>query len=135
VVTELPKTISGKIRRVQLRRLGMTMIAATLRATNSLEKFPGLQRCGRPGSSEEWMMNEVWKKPRSRLRPIRTWSAAKSGCRHGICSIRTRIDVCADVIEDHQFIHVDRSAPNATAFGNTVARLPDDVAAEHHVLR
>ncbi len=59
---------------------------------------------------------------RFRLRPIRPWSATKSACRHGIWSIRSRIDVYADVIEDHQFIHVDpERAKRETAFGTTMA--------------
>ena len=34
-------------------------------------------------------MNEVWKKPPIPLDAyLKPWSATKSGCRHGICSIR-----------------------------------------------
>ena len=49
---------------------------------------------------------------------------------------QNRINVYADVIEDHQFIHVDpERARRETAFGTTDrAWLPDDVADEHHVL-
>ena len=59
---------------------------------------------------------------RCRLRPTRPWSARRSAYRHGTWSIRQRIDVYADVIEDHQFIHVDpERAKKETAFGTTVA--------------
>ena len=51
-------------------------------------------------------MNEVWKKPPISSKPIRTWSATSR--RVVMASGRPkRIDVYADVIEDHQFIHVD----------------------------
>src|ERR1700741_3086864 len=66
-------------------------------------------------------MNEVWKNP-----PI--WRAAYQamvGHEIGVSSWhlidQSRINVYADVIEDHQFIHVDPARAKDTPFGTTVA--------------
>src|SRR3954453_22108220 len=67
-------------------------------------------------------MNEVWKKP-----PIpRAAYQAMVGTEVGVSSWhlvdQKRIDVYADVIEDHQFIHIDpERAARETEFGSTVA--------------
>jgi acyl dehydratase len=67
-------------------------------------------------------MNEVWKKPPISLAA----SQAMVGCEIGLSSWhlvdQKRIDVYADVIEDHQFIHVDPERAKAeTSFGTTIA--------------
>src|SRR3979409_1659689 len=67
-------------------------------------------------------MNEVWKKP-----PLSLEAYSKMGGREiGVSSWhlvdQKRIDVYADVIEDHQFIHVDpERAKRETPFGTTAA--------------
>ena len=82
-------------------------------------------------------MNEVWKKPPIALEAYQRWSATKFGVSSWHLVDQDRINVYADVIEDHQFIHVDpERAKRETSFGNTVAHgFLDDVADVHHVLR
>ena len=80
-------------------------------------------------------MNEVWKKP-----PISLSSLSADGRprgRHISWHLvdQKRIDVYADVIEDHQFIHIDpERAKRETPSARRGTRIFDDVAVEHHVL-
>jgi acyl dehydratase len=66
-------------------------------------------------------MNEVWKKPPISLAAYQ----GMVGCEIGVSSWhlidQSRINVYADVIEDHQFIHVDPERARGTPFGTTVA--------------
>ena len=58
-------------------------------------------------------MNEVWKKPPVSLEAYQ--DMVGHGDRRVVLASRRseRIDVYADVIEDHQFIHVDPERPSA----------------------
>ena len=81
-------------------------------------------------------MNEVWKKPPISLEAYQNMVGHEVGVSSWHLVDQNRINVYADVIEDHQFIHVD---PERAKTRNRVrqhrrARLPDDVADEHHVL-
>jgi acyl dehydratase len=67
-------------------------------------------------------MNEVWKKPRISLAAYQAMVGKEIGVSSWHLIDQSRIDVYADVIEDHQFIHVDPDrAKKETAFGGTVA--------------
>ena len=67
-------------------------------------------------------MNEVWKKPPIALDAYQKMVGHEVGVSSWHLVDQSRIDVYADVIEDHQFIHVDpERAKRETAFGNTVA--------------
>jgi acyl dehydratase len=67
-------------------------------------------------------MNEVWKKPPISLEAYRSMVGHEVGVSSWHLVDQNRIDVYADVIEDHQFIHVDpERAKRETAFGTTVA--------------
>jgi acyl dehydratase len=67
-------------------------------------------------------MNEVWKKPPVSLETYQNMVGQEIGVSSWHVVDQTRIDSYADVIEDHQFIHVDpERAKNETAFGTTVA--------------
>lgn len=67
-------------------------------------------------------MNEVWKKPPVSLEAYQKMVGQEIGVSSWHVVDQTRIDSYADVIEDHQFIHVDpERAKNETAFGTTVA--------------
>ena len=67
-------------------------------------------------------MNEVWKKPPISLQAYQAMVGREVGVSSWHLIDQKRIDVYADVIEDHQFIHVDpERARRETAFGNTVA--------------
>ena len=67
-------------------------------------------------------MNEVWKKPPISLAAYRAMVGHEIGVSSWHLIDQSRIDVYADVIEDHQFIHVDpERARKETAFGGTVA--------------
>ena len=81
-------------------------------------------------------MNEVWKKPPISLEAYQKMVGHEVGVSSWHLVDQSRIDVYADVIEDHQFIHVD---PERAKTRNVVrhhggARFSDDVADEHHVL-
>jgi len=66
-------------------------------------------------------MNEVWKKPPIALEAYQKMVGHEVGVSSWHLVDQSRIDVYADVIEDHQFIHVDPvRAKNETAFGTTV---------------
>ena len=67
-------------------------------------------------------MNEVWKKPPVSLEAYRNMVGHEVGVSSWHLVDQERINVYADVIEDHQFIHVDpERARRETAFGSTVA--------------
>ncbi len=67
-------------------------------------------------------MNEVWKKPPIPLDAYLKMVGHEVGVSSWHLVDQNRINVYADVIEDHQFIHVDpERAKRETAFGNTVA--------------
>ena len=67
-------------------------------------------------------MNEVWKKPPISLEAYQNMVGHEVGVSSWHLVDQNRIDVYADVIEDHQFIHVDpERAKRETSFGTTVA--------------
>src|SRR6202048_1365836 len=67
-------------------------------------------------------MNEVWKKPPISLEAYQKMVGHEVGVSSWHLVDQTRIDVYADVIEDHQFIHIDpERAKKETPFGTTVA--------------
>jgi acyl dehydratase len=67
-------------------------------------------------------MNEVWKKPPVSLEAYQNMVGQEIGVSSWHVVDQKRIDSYADVIEDHQFIHVDpERAKKETAFGTTIA--------------
>jgi acyl dehydratase len=67
-------------------------------------------------------MNEVWKKPPVSLETYQEMVGREIGVSSWHVVDQKRIDGYADVIEDHQFIHVDpERAKKETAFGTTIA--------------
>ena len=67
-------------------------------------------------------MNEVWKKPPVTLEAYQAMVGKEVGVSSWHLIDQSRINLYADVIEDHQFIHVDpERAKKETAFGTTVA--------------
>lgn len=67
-------------------------------------------------------MNEVWKKPPITLEAYQAMVGKEIGVSSWHLIDQPRIDSYADVIEDHQFIHVDpERARKETAFGTTIA--------------
>src|ERR1700750_2053082 len=67
-------------------------------------------------------MNEVWKKPPVSFEAYQAMVGKEIGVSSWHLIDQSRINVYADVIEDHQFIHVDpERAKKETAFGNTIA--------------
>ena len=85
------------------------------------EEFPELQKVRTAGSGE-LAMNEVWKKPPVSLEAYQGMVGKEIGVSSWHLVDQNRINVYADVIEDHQFIHVDpERAKSETAFGTTVA--------------
>jgi acyl dehydratase len=67
-------------------------------------------------------MNEVWKKPPISLDAYQKMVGHEVGVSSWHVVDQKRIDVYADVIGDHQFIHVDPArAKKETAFGTTIA--------------
>ena len=67
-------------------------------------------------------MNEVWKKPPVSFEAYQAMVGKEIGVSSWHLIDQNRINVYADVIEDHQFIHVDPDrAKKETAFGNTIA--------------
>ena len=67
-------------------------------------------------------MNEVWKKPPVSLEAYQAMVGKEIGVSSWHLIDQQRIDSYADVIEDHQFIHVDPArASKETAFGTTIA--------------
>ena len=67
-------------------------------------------------------MNEVWKKPPVSFEAYQNMVGKEIGVSSWHLVDQSRINTYADVIEDHQFIHVDpERAKKETAFGTTVA--------------
>jgi acyl dehydratase len=67
-------------------------------------------------------MNEVWKKPPVSLEAYQEMVGREVGVSSWHLVDQNRIDLYADVIEDHQFIHIDpERAKRETPFGSTVA--------------
>jgi acyl dehydratase len=67
-------------------------------------------------------VNEVWKKPPISLDAYQAMVGTEIGVSSWHLVDQPRIDTYADVIEDHQFIHVDpERAKTETAFGTTIA--------------
>ena len=67
-------------------------------------------------------MNEVWKKPPVSFEAYQAMVGQEIGVSSWHRVDQDRINDYADVIEDHQFIHVDpERAKSETAFGTTVA--------------
>jgi len=67
-------------------------------------------------------MNEVWKKPPVSLAAYQAMVGKEVGVSSWHLVDQKRINVYADVIEDHQFIHIDpERARKETPFGSTVA--------------
>ena len=67
-------------------------------------------------------MNEVWKKPPISPEAYQAMVGKEIGVSSWHLIDQPRIDAYADVIEDHQFIHVDpERAKKETAFGTTIA--------------
>src|SRR3974377_157046 len=67
-------------------------------------------------------MNEVWKKPPVSLAAYQAMVGKEVGVSSWHLVDQSRIDAFADVIEDHQFIHIDpERAKRETPFGSTVA--------------
>lgn len=66
-------------------------------------------------------MNEVWKKPPITLQAYQAMIGQEVGVSSWHLVDQPRIDSYADVIEDHQFIHVDPERAKETAFGTTIA--------------
>ena len=67
-------------------------------------------------------MNEVWKKPPISLQVYQDMVGKEIGVSSWHLVDQNRINLYADVIEDHQFIHVDPARAKAeTPFGSTVA--------------
>jgi len=67
-------------------------------------------------------MNEVWKKPPISLQAYQDMVGKEIGVSSWHLVDQNRINLYADVIEDHQFIHVDpERAKKETPFGTTVA--------------
>ena len=67
-------------------------------------------------------MNEVWKKPPVSLAAYQAMVGKEVGVSSWHLLDQPRINAFADVIEDHQFIHIDpERAKRETPFGSTVA--------------
>ena len=67
-------------------------------------------------------MNEVWKKPPVSLAVYQGMVGKEVGVSSWHLVDQSRINLFADVIEDHQFIHIDpERAKQETPFGSTVA--------------
>ncbi|CCE03178.1 MaoC family dehydratase [Bradyrhizobium sp. STM 3809] len=66
-------------------------------------------------------MNKIWKKPPISLAAYQAMVGQEIGVSSWHVLDQQRIDTYADVIEDHQFIHVDPEAAKATPFGTTIA--------------
>ena len=81
-------------------------------------------------------MNEVWKKPPVSLEDYQKMVGHEIGVSSWHLIDQGRINVYADVIEDHQFIHVDpeRAKKRNRVRHHRGARVFDDVADVHHVL-
>ncbi|UFZ05030.1 MaoC family dehydratase [Bradyrhizobium ontarionense] len=66
-------------------------------------------------------MNQIWKKPPISLQAYQAMVGEEIGVSSWHVLDQKRIDTYADVVEDHQFIHVDPERAKATPFGTTIA--------------
>ena len=66
-------------------------------------------------------MNQIWTKPPISLESYQGLVGREIGVSSWHLIDQKRIDDYADVIEDHQFIHVDPERAKATPFGTTIA--------------
>lgn len=66
-------------------------------------------------------MNQIWKKPPISLAAYQAMVGEEIGVSSWHVLDQKRIDTYADVIEDHQFIHVDPEKAKDTPFGTTIA--------------
>jgi acyl dehydratase len=67
------------------------------------------------------MMEQIWKKPPISLESYQALLGQEIGVSSWHVVDQKRIDSYADVIEDHQFIHVDPEKAKSTPFGTTIA--------------
>ena len=67
------------------------------------------------------MNNQIWKKPPISLEAYQAMVGQEIDVSSWHVLDQKRIDTYADVIEDHQFIHVDPEQAKATPFGTTIA--------------
>jgi acyl dehydratase len=67
------------------------------------------------------MMEQIWKKPPISLASYQALVGQEIGVSSWHVVDQKRIDAYADVVEDHQFIHVDPERAKATPFGATIA--------------
>jgi acyl dehydratase len=66
-------------------------------------------------------MNKIWTKPPISLESYQALVGQEIGVSSWHLIDQKRIDSYADVVEDHQFIHVDPESAKATPFGTTIA--------------
>jgi len=66
-------------------------------------------------------MNQIWKKPPISLQSYQAMVGQEIGVSSWHVLDQKRIDAYADVIEDHQFIHIDPEKAKDTPFGTTIA--------------
>ncbi|MBI5264168.1 MAG: MaoC family dehydratase [Bradyrhizobium sp.] len=66
-------------------------------------------------------MNKIWKKPPISLQAYQDMVGKEIGLSSWHLLDQNRINAFADVIEDHQFIHVDPEGAKQTPFGTTIA--------------
>jgi acyl dehydratase len=66
-------------------------------------------------------MDQIWKKPPISLESYQALVGQEIGISSWHMVDQARIDSYADVIEDHQFIHIDPERAQATPFGTTIA--------------
>ena len=66
-------------------------------------------------------MDQIWKKPPISLESYQALVGQEIGTSSWHVVDQARINSYADVIEDHQFIHVDPEKAKATPFGTTIA--------------
>jgi len=66
-------------------------------------------------------MNKIWTKPPISLAAYQDMIGQEIGVSSWHLIDQKRIDAYADVVEDHQFIHVDPEGAKATPFGTTIA--------------
>jgi len=66
-------------------------------------------------------MNKIWTKPPISLDSYQALVGQEIGVSSWHLIDQQRIDTYAELIEDHQFIHVDPEGAKATPFGSTIA--------------
>src|SRR5450631_2021410 len=66
-------------------------------------------------------MNKIWTKPPISLESYQALVGEEIGVSSWHLIDQARIDAYAELVEDHQFIHVDPERAKATPFGPTIA--------------